>query len=139
MTRVHETGKDKIILFQETLLDDSVFNWNLNVHLSELRKAYKDWKLLFTRTYIRNLLCWHIVLTIWFKGSTFFPIFLLVTFSCDFYIVHFLRCCGMNACDLPVLLIELTLRGFVMIGSLEFHGWCTCPDHGMAKYKNYRR
>ena len=51
----------------------------------------------------------------------------------------FLRSYGLNAWDLPVLLIKLTLQGFVMIGSLEFHGWCTCPDHEMKKYKNYRR
>ena len=81
-------------------------------------------KTIFNPNLHKNVVMWT-----WPSGSKQY-LFLFVLFSRDsllIFIFFIIFCCdGLNAWDLPV---PTTLRGFVMVSSLEFHGWSTCTNN----------
>ena len=81
-------------------------------------------KTIFNPNLHKNVVMWT-----WPSGSKQY-LFLFVLFSRDSLLVFifFIIFCfdGLNAWDLP---FPTTFRGFVMVSSLEFHGWSTCTNN----------
>ena len=73
-------------------------------------------------TYMRKLSVTVIVLTIWFKNSSFFSLFITSfwTISWNSYIFHFFCRNDLNACDLPGPMSEVHCGGSSWLAPLNF-------------------
>ena len=81
-------------------------------------------------TLMRKLPVIEIVLTIWFKNSSFFLYLLLHSGLSLEILIFFIFLSQRSECMWLARSNEWSsLRGFVMVGSIEFHGSCTCPNH----------